>query len=134
MKIHKSTIERPEGFSIDNLEAGRARITMKGEDPEGIWVRKDPENKVMYLANDAVMFFPMPSWGMELPLCEEIDLYPYRGDTYNDTEFTVCNEVYEHLTKSNFIKEDDEFDVTLYLNTWQKEAEKLSEEEKENKG
>lgn len=65
---------------------------MKGTDKEGIWVAKDEENKVMYLLNHALMFHPLPSWGMELPLCDEIDLHKYRGDKFEDTDMTVCEE------------------------------------------
>ena len=51
----------------------------------------------MYLLNHAIMFYPFPTWGMELPLQDEIDLFPYRGESTDDTEFTVCEEAYEVL-------------------------------------
>lgn len=127
MKIHKSKIERPSDFSMENLELGQVRITMKGKDPERIWVRKDPENKVMYLANHAVMFYPMPSWGMELPLCDEIDLHPYRGDKYEETEFTVIEETFENL--KDFISEDDTFDVKAYMELFKDEYNALAKKE-----
>lgn len=74
---------------------------------------KDEENKVMYLLNHAFMFYPMPSWGMELPLQGEIDLYKYRGDKIEDTDITVCEEAYEVLKE--FINENDEFDHEAFL-------------------
>lgn len=87
---------------------------MKGTDPESIWVAVDEENKVMYLLNHALMFYPIPTWGMELPLTQDtIDLYKYRGDTFDETEFTVEEEAWDNL--SQFIKEGDVFDTKAYL-------------------
>ena len=83
MKLHKSQIKRKE--SISYLPLGKVKITMKGTDPESIWVAVDEENKVMYLLNHALMFYPIPTWGMELPLTQDtIDLYKYRGDTFDE--------------------------------------------------
>ena len=112
MKIKKSTIARP--FSIGELPAGKITISLNGSEREGIWAAKDDENKVMYLLNHAVMFYPFPSWGMELPLQDEIDLFPYRGKSTNYTEFTVCEEAYEVLKQ--FINEEtNEFDVDMFI-------------------
>ena len=87
---------------------------MKGTDPESIWVAVDEENKVMYLLNHALMFYPIPTWGMELPLTQDtIDLYKYRGDTFDETEFTVEEEAWDNL--SQFIKEGGVFDTKAYL-------------------
>lgn len=112
MKLHKSSIKRSE--KISELPKGKVTITMNGEDPEGIWIAKDTENNVMYLLNHALMFYPMPSWGMELPLKSRIDLHPYRGDDFDSTEFTVCEETYDHLSKY-IDPETDEFDYRTYL-------------------
>ena len=59
------------------------------------------------------MFYPLPSCGMELPLKEEIDLYKYRGDKFEDTDITVCEEAYEALKE--FINGKDEFDHVAFL-------------------
>ena len=112
MKIKKSTIARP--FSIGELPAGKITINLKGAERESIWAAKDEKNKVMYLVNHSVMFYPFPSWGMELPLQDEIDLFPYRGESTDETEFTVCEEAYEILKQ--FINEEtDEFDVDMFV-------------------
>ena len=126
MKIKKSTIVRP--FSIDELPAGKIIINLKGAEREGIWVAKDEENKVMYLLNHSVMFYPFPSWGMELPLQDEIDLFPYRGESTDETEFTVCEETYE-LLKQFIDEETNEFDVDMFIAHYGL----LDEEEKEEK-
>ena len=126
MKIKKSTIVRP--FSIDELPAGKIVVTLKGSEREGIWVAKDEENKVMYLLNHSVMFYPFPSWGMELPLQDEIDLFPYRGESTDETEFTVCEETYE-LLKQFIDEETNEFDVDMFIAHYGL----LDEEEKEEK-
>ena len=126
MKIKKSTIVRP--FSIDELPAGKITINLKGAEREGIWVAKDEENKVMYLLNHSVMFYPFPSWGMELPLQDEIDLFPYRGESTDETEFTVCEETYE-LLKQFIDEETNEFDVDMFIAHYGL----LDEEEKEEK-
>lgn len=67
----------------------------------------------------------MPSWGMELPLQEKVDLYKYRGDTFEDTDITVCEETYEALKE--FINEKDEFDYKAYLK-FQEETNNTEEE------
>lgn len=118
MKIRKSKIER--NSPIGDLPVGKVRISLKGESIESIWVAKDEDNKVMYLLNHALMFYPMPSWGMELPLQYNIDLYKYRGDTFEETDFTVCDEAYEALKE--FINENDEFDCDRYLKRWVSKA------------
>lgn len=95
MYIRKSKIERDT--PIGKLPKGKVHITMQGGEGENIWVAKDEENKVMYLLNQAVMFYPIPTWGMELPLQDDIDLYKYRGDSFDDTDFSVCEEAYNVL-------------------------------------
>lgn len=111
MKVRESKIER--NTPIEELPKDKVRITCQGEDPERIWVAKDEENKVMYLLNDALMFYPMPSWGMELPLQDEIDLYKYRGDKFEDTDITVCKEAYDVL--KSYIGEEYEFNCAAWI-------------------
>ena len=130
MKIKKSTIARP--FSIGELPAGKIVATLKGSERESIWVAKDEENKVMYLLNHAVMFYPFPTWGMELPLQDEIDLFPYRGESIDDTEFTVCEETHEAL-KQFINEENNEFDVDMFIAHYGLlDEEEEEEEEKED--
>ena len=126
MKIKKSTIVRTS--SIGELPAGKITISLNGSEREGIWAAKDEENKVMYLLNHAFMFYPFPSWGMELPLQDEIDLFPYRGESTDDTEFTVCEEAYEVL-KQFINEENNEFDVDMFIAHYGL----LDEEEEEEK-
>ena len=130
MKIKKSTIARTS--SIGELPAGKITISLNGSEKEGIWVAKDEENKVMYLLNHSVMFYPFPSWGMELPLQDEIDLFPYRGESTDETEFTVCEEAYEVLKQ--FINEEtNEFDVDMFIAHYGiLDEEEEEEEEKED--
>ena len=130
MKIKKSTIARTS--SIGELPAGKITISLNGSEKEGIWVAKDEENKVMYLLNHAIMFYPFPTWGMELPLQDEIDLFPYRGESIDDTEFTVCEEAYEVLKQ--FINEEtNEFDVDMFIAHYGLlDEEEEEEEEKED--
>lgn len=112
MKLIKSTIKRDK--PIGELPQGKVSITMQGEDKEVIWVAKDEENKVMYLLNHAFMFYPVPSWGMELPLQSgPVDLYQYRGDKFEDTKFTVCEEAYDGLAE--FLDEEGNFNVEGYI-------------------
>lgn len=119
MKIHKSKIERPSDFNIESLELGKVHITLNGSNGESIWVRKDPDNNVMYLSNHALMFFPFPSWGMELPLCDDIDLYPYHKGNAEASEITVIAETYDMLKK--FIGDDDELNVEKYMEKFREE-------------
>lgn len=129
MKIKKSTIARTS--SIGELPAGKITISLNGSEKEGIWVAKDEENKVMYLLNHAIMFYPFPTWGMELPLQNEIDLFPYRGESIDDTEFTVCEETYEAL-KQFINEENNEFDVDMFIAHYGLlDEEEEEEEEKE---
>ena len=113
MKIRKSKIER--NSPIGDLPKDKVRISIKGKGVENIWVAKDVDNKVMYLLNHALMFYPFPSWGMELPLTyDTIDLYKYRGDSIEDIDITVCEETYNALKE--FIEEGDELNIEKYLN------------------
>lgn len=60
MFIRKSKIENQ--VPIGELPKGKIMIEMTGDDtPESIWVAKDEKNKVMYLLNHALMFYPIPS-------------------------------------------------------------------------
>lgn len=69
------------------------------------------------------MFFPMPSWGMELPLCDSIDLYKYRGDSFDDTDITVCEETYNNLKAKGLIGDNDEFDCAAFIEMQRKDVE-----------
>ena len=114
MKIHLSKIIRPEGFSIgEDLPKGKCILTCNNEDPEteNIWVAKDDENKVMYLLNNSLHFYPFPSWGIELPLSEEFDISKIRGKTVDDTEFSVCLEVYNQYVDAELLNEEDEINI-----------------------
>ncbi len=122
MKIRKSKIQRSS--PIGELPENKVRLTCGDDSPESIWVAEDKENNVMYLLNHAVCFFPYPSWGMELPLQDSIDVFKYRGETPDDTDITVCEEAYEYFKK--FIKKDDEFDCEAYL----EDQKRLQKEEK----
>lgn len=108
MKIHLSKIERPEGFEIGSLPKGKCHLTCNNEDAENIWVAKDEENKVMYLLNHALNMYPFPSWGMELPLRSSFDIGEIRGETPDDTEFSVCPEVYKAFKESNALDDNNE--------------------------
>lgn len=126
MHIRKSTKQKK---TIAELPRGKVRITCKGKSPERIWVAKDEENKVMYLLNHSLIFYPLPSWGMELPLKEEIDLYKYRGDKFEDPDITVCEEAYEALKE--FINDKDEFDHVAFIEK-QSETKELVTKPKKN--
>ena len=78
------------------------------------------------------MFYPFPTWGMELPLQDEIDLFPYRGESIDDTEFTVCEETHEAL-KQFINEENNEFDVDMFIAHYGLlDEEEEEEEEKED--
>lgn len=118
-KLFQSKIDRG-GKTLDELlksgelEKGKARIHLNDINGESIWVAKDRKNNVMYLMNHALMFYPMPSWGMELPLKDSLDMTPYRGESTDDFKPTVLPEVYEHLKR--FVDEDNNFDCGAYFN------------------
>lgn len=112
MYIRKSKIHRET--PIGELPKGRVRLTCGGPDTvESIWVAKDEQNKVMYLLNHALCFYPFPSWGMELPLQSSIDVLKYRGDSPDETDITVCEETCEALKE--FINDKDEFDCGAFI-------------------
>lgn len=116
MKIHLSKIEREENFHIgEHLPKGKCNLTCFGEDSESIWVAHDEENKVMYLLNHAINMYPYPSWGMELPLATKYDIGSIRGESADETEFSVCPEVYYSMKEAGFIGENDEFDSLKYF-------------------
>ena len=117
-KIFKSEIDRGkvnlrELIEKGELERCRARIHLNGEDVESIWVAVDKINKVMYLMNHAAMFIPLPSWGMELPLSRNLDMTPYRGESFDDYKPIFISEAYEHLKK--YVDEDNNFDYQAFI-------------------
>lgn len=117
-KVFQSKIDRG-GKTLDDLlksgefEKGKARIHLGDINAESIWVAQDKKNNVMYLMNHALMFYPLPSWGMELPLSADLDMTPYRGESFDDYKPTVLPEVYESLKQ--FIDEDNNFDCDAYF-------------------
>lgn len=110
MYIRKSKIENVK--PLESLPKGKAVITFNGSDGENIWVAKDEENNVMYLLNHALGFYPMPSWGTELPLCETMDLGEMRGETIGDTDITAHPQAYEFCKR--FLNDDDSVNMEKY--------------------
>lgn len=111
MKLIKSVIKRKG--SIKELPKDKVTLFMKDCDTaEGVWVAVDKKNKVMYILNQSLLCYPAPTWGMELPLVKEIDLYPYRGYFPEQTVFTLCEEAYNDLT--DWIDEDNNFNLEAY--------------------
>lgn len=124
MYIRKSKIENLK--PLEDYSKGKVVVSFNGQDAESIWVAKDEENKVMFLLNHSVGFFPMPSWGTELPLCESMDLGEMRGEKISDTDITVHPKAYEFCQR--FLNEDDSVDLDKYQEAMN-EAEDASESE-----
>lgn len=51
-----------------------------------------------------------------------IDLHKYRGDTFDETQFTVCEEAYNGL--SDFLDKEGNFNVEGYITFCNSEASK----------
>jgi len=123
MKILKSNVTTP----IDTLPKGKTRLTVNGGDTEGIWVANDEKNKVMFLLNHALAFYPFPSWGTEWPLGHSVDVGAARGKSVEDTVITMHPEAYDHIKE--FLNEDGILDVDKWFEAQQKaEAEPEPEE------
>ena len=120
MKIRKSSIKH--NGSIRKLPIGKALIRCSTCKPEYAWVAKDEKNKVMYLLNSLVSFHPIPSWGMEVPLGDDVDVTDYRGASTEFTDITVCSEMYKHLKP--YISDNDEFDYARFIKDEWKDADK----------
>lgn len=113
MKIHKSKINTTH---LETLPKTKISISMEGDGWESVWVAKDEEHRLYYLLNAPLMFYPMNAWGMELPMENNQDLHKYRGDSFDETEFTVAAEAYDHLVGEGLINiETDEFNVDKYF-------------------
>lgn len=74
-----------------------------------MWAAVDESHNLMYLLNDALSLYPYSSWGLELPLKDEINLYPYLME--NDPELIFCEEAYQGYYDKGFLKEDGTIDV-----------------------
>lgn len=97
---------------LDDMEMTKTRITIKGDDVESIWCKKDPEGNA-YLMNHAMMFYPFPSWGLQVNADLNGDLSSIRGESTDDTVMYLHPEAYDNL--SEFIGEDGEFDIPGFL-------------------
>jgi len=106
--MFKSTNET----SLESLPKGKVILTVAEEDPESIWVAKDIVNNKMYLLNHAINFHPIPSWGSEWDLADELDIAEARGKSFDDTVLTFHSEAHDVL--SEFIT-NDSFNVEAYL-------------------
>lgn len=93
MKILRSANTTP----LEEMEKGKVRLTVSGNDSENIWVAKDPENNKMYLLNHALAFYPFPSWGTEWELASTLDVAKARGESPDETVLTFHSEAYEYL-------------------------------------
>lgn len=109
MKFYKSNTTK----DINSLERDKIKLSVKGEDVEGIWVAKDPENKKMYLLNHALAFYPIPSWGTEWDLANTLDVAKARGEEFSDTVLTFHPEAFKHFEE--FMLDDNKFDVNKFL-------------------
>ena len=107
MKILKST-NIIEG-SISDLPHIHICTHVNKKDREGMWAAVDESHNLMYLLNDALSLYPYSSWGLELPLKDEINLYPYLME--NDPELIFCEEAYQGYYDKGFLKEDGTIDV-----------------------
>lgn len=114
---------------IDKLPKGKARLTVNGTEPENIWVARDEDNKVMYLLNHALAFFPLPSWGSEWPIGGSIDVAEARGKTFEDGKLTLHPEAFDFLQSKGLIKEDGELDIDKW-NEWNDSPGESEDEEK----
>lgn len=67
------------------------------DEVESIWVIKDPENKLMFLVNNCVALSPLPSWGLELPIGDSVDITELRGESPINAKLTVHSIMYKRL-------------------------------------
>lgn len=105
MKVYKSKFN--EGVDIYN-QLPQKRITVffdnKGkQECEGIWVAVDEKHNVQYLLNHAVMFSPYRSWGMEIPMGDNIDLSKFRSESPDTAEFTVAPEAWNTMVEEDYL-------------------------------
>ena len=76
---------------------------------EGIWAAVDEENQVQYLLNGTIMFLPYDSWGMEIPIGDDVDLTQFRTSDY----MVVANEIWDNIARRENI--DPETTDTLFI-------------------
>jgi hypothetical protein len=68
-----------EPIPYDEKYLGKVNLTVNGKEQEGIWIAMTPEDHALYhadnsgnkeficsLANDALAFYPAPSWGLHI--------------------------------------------------------------------
>ena len=120
MKVLKSQFHGENKPEIDTLPQKKITLFFNNNPTsEGIWVAIDKDNGVMYLLNHAIGLLPYPSWGMELSIDKLIDNeYFINLNQYNGFKSIFCNEFFE--SNIEFIKEDNMFDIELFIEYQQK--------------
>lgn len=126
MKIICSENKSP----LEGMELGKAKLTVNGQDPENIWVKKDTAAGKMYLQNHSLAFYPFPSWGLELPIGSSFDVAEMRGESPDDTVMTVHSEAFDHIKQ--FLDEDGKLKMDEFFEAQEKAAAEASTDDDNN--
>lgn len=116
MKVNKSLVERSKSFS--KLPSDNITLMIKSSSgdvhTELVFASFDVENDKMYILHASELFYPIPSWGIELPLNKgTTDISSYRGLNGEEANITYSKEAYEAF--SRFIDEEDNtFNMGMY--------------------
>lgn len=100
MKYTKST----HSDLLKDGEMGKMRLTVDGEDPENIWVKRFTDYAV--LQNHALNLFPFESWGV---------IIPSTGSTYDLRNIVEASglelhpEAWEEYVKAGIINDDGSY-------------------------
>ena len=105
MKLLRSENNTP----MSDMVLFKLNIHLSGQYEERIWAFLDDQEGKMYLCNDALVFRPFPSYGMELPYQKESDV---KG--LMEKDITFHPEAYDKLLKLGVIKDNDTFDIDFW--------------------
>lgn len=113
---------------LKDMELTKISLVTNGESKENIWVVKDGDK--CYLQNHAILFYPYPTWGLELDFANVIDVKNIRSESPETTILTIHTQAYEEL--SDFIQDDGEFLFEKYIEFVEEKQKEMIDKAQQN--
>lgn len=113
---------------LKDMELIKISLTTDGEGRENIWAVKDGDK--CYLQNHSILFYPYPTWGLELDFASITDIKNIRGESPETTVLVIHSQAYEEL--SDFIQDDGEFMFEEYIEFVEEKQKEMIDKAQQN--